>query len=89
MRDLVKPIALLMAISTLSACATTRPALAGQHQSFGAANHANIAAHAIAPDPALKANTFIPADRERARAAREAYRKGEVKEPRPIRSQAD
>lgn len=89
MIKLLKPVSLLIIMSALSACATTRPALEGQHENFGAANHANIAAHAIEPDPALKANTFIPADRERARAAREAYRKGEVKEPRPLSSQTD
>ena len=88
MIKLVTPV-VLTGIMALSACSTTRPALAGQHESFGMANKANIAAHAIDPDPALKANTFIPADRERARAAREAYRKGEVKEPQPLRSQSD
>lgn len=85
MMKFVKPVFLLIIISTLSACATTRPALSGSHEIIGSANHANIAAHAIEPDPALKANTFIPADRERARAARAAYRNGEVKEPLPLR----
>lgn len=88
MINVVKPV-VLTGIITLSACSTTRPALVGQHESFGNANKANIAAHAIEPDPALKANTFIPADRERARAARDAYRKGEVKDPQPLRSQTD
>lgn len=88
MIKLIKPV-LLTGFLTLSACSTTRPALAGQHESFGQSNKANIAAHAIAPDPELKANTFIPADRDRARAAREAYRKGEVKELQPLRSQSD
>lgn len=88
MIKLVTPVA-LTGIMALSACNTTRPALAGQHESFGQANKANIAAHSITPDPVLKANTFIPADRDRARAAREAYRKGEVKELQPLRSQSD
>lgn len=73
----------------LSACTSTRLAMEGQHDNFGEANHANIAAHAVAPDPAKKADTYIPADRERVRAARKAYREGKVKELEPMRSQSD
>jgi hypothetical protein len=73
----------------LSACTSSRLALEGQHDNFGSANKANIQAHAVTPDPAKKADTYIPADRERVRAAREAYREGKVKELEPMRSQSD
>ncbi len=89
MKRSIKCIAILMLSSALCACATSRPALSGQDNSFGASNHANIQAHAITPDPALKADTYIPADRERVRAARESYRNGEVKEPKEIGLQSN
>lgn len=63
----------------LTACTSSRMAMEGQHDNFGAANHANIEAHSVTPDPAKKADTYIPADRERVRAAREAYRQAKVK----------
>lgn len=66
----------------LSACGTSRPALSGQDANFGASNRANIAAHAVTPDPKLKADTYIPANRTRVRAAREAYEKGEIPDPK-------
>ena len=73
----------------LTACTSSRMAMDGQHDKFGAANHANIAAHSVAPDPAKKADTYIPADRERVRAAREAYRQGKVKKLKPNGHLAD
>jgi len=51
--------------------------------------HANIAQHAIEPDLALKENTFIPADRNRVQAAREAYQTGNVKKLESSQSQLD
>ncbi|WP_416877175.1 hypothetical protein [Litorimonas sp.] len=76
-------------ISILSACSTPRSALEGQTDNFGSSNRTNILAHSVTPDPKLKSDTYIPADRERVRAAREAYQKGEVKELKPVQLQSD
>lgn len=71
---------------TLSACATTQPALQAHSASFGQATANNTAVHALAATPEQKANTYIPADRERRELARERYKKDEVKEPRSLRT---
>jgi len=48
---------------------------------FGDAVAQNIAAQRIAPTAEDKANTFIPPNRARQKAAREAYENGTLKEP--------
>jgi len=72
--------ALLMSMS-LSACATTKPALDAHSSSFGQATAQNIAAQRVEPTPEQKANTFISPNRERQKAARLAYEAGETPEP--------
>ena len=52
-------IRLLVTVTALSACSTTDFGEDNSYK-FGEATHANIAKHAIEPDPALKENTFIP-----------------------------
>lgn len=73
-----------ISVTALSACATTKPALQSGSSEFGNAVRQNIAAHAIAPTPEQKANTFIPADATKRAKARENYRKGETPEPQSI-----
>ena len=69
----------------LSGCMTSTPALNGQlNKDMGSAVKANIAAHAVTPSPAQKANTFIPADPTRTSAARQNYRENTVPEPERI-----
>ena len=72
----------LMALGlALTSCASGAPALNAQSSAFGDAVAQNIAAQRIAPTAADKANTFIPPNRARQKAAREAYENGTVKEP--------
>jgi len=80
MRTIVTTLSLI----TLSACATTKPALQTGSAEFGNAVRHNIAVQAVAPTPEQKANTFIPADATKRAKARENYRKGETAEPQPI-----
>ena len=72
-----------LAFSVLvSGCVTSKPALQGQlDPTHGSAVKANIAAHAVAPTAAQKANTFIPADPTRAGKARKNYRENNVPQP--------
>ena len=65
----------------LSACASTQPALEAASPQFGNATAQNIAAQRIAATAEEKANTFIPPNRARQKAAQEAYEKGAVPEP--------
>lgn len=67
--------------TALSACATSTSALNAHSSNFGAATQANVNAHALAPTPEQKANTYIPADPDRREKTRERYKKGEVIEP--------
>ena len=69
----------LFAVASLSACASTSNLTDENYKKLGHANHLNIAVQAITPSPELKENTYIPADRDRVRAAREAYKNGKVK----------
>ena len=80
----MKLILTTLSLITLSACATTKPALQNGSSEFGNAVRQNIAAQAIAPTPEQKANTFIPADATKRAKARENYRLGETPEPQPI-----
>lgn len=73
-----------ISLVSLSACATTQPAMQSGSSEFGNAVRQNIAAHAIAPTAKQKADTYIPADATRRAKARENYRKGETPEPQPI-----
>ena len=65
----------------LTGCASTKPALEAHSTDFGNAVAHNIAAQRIAPTAEDKADTFIPPNRARQKAAREAYESGTVKEP--------
>ncbi len=74
----------------LSACATTnQPSMKAGHHNFGKAVKANMAAQMVAPTPEQKANTYIPANRERQRLARKAYEEDKVKEPKPLSVEGD
>lgn len=73
-----------ISLVSLSACATTQPAMQSGSSEFGNAVRQNIAAHAVAPTAKQKADTYIPADATRRAKARENYRKGETPEPQPI-----
>jgi len=88
MRKEARIIGQLTALVFLSGCSSTSFG-SGQPYQFGEATHANISNHAIEPNPALKENTFIPADRNRVQAAREAYQTGNVKELKSSQSQLD
>ena len=69
----------------LTGCATSNPALESQFNSdWGKAVKSNIAAHAVEPSTAQKANTFIPADPARTGQARENYRDNTIPEPRRL-----
>ena len=71
----------------LGGCATSKPALHGQlNPTFGSAVQANVAAHAVAPTAAQKANTFIPADPTRTQKARQNYRENTIPEPSRVNS---
>ncbi len=65
----------------VTGCATAQPALDAHSSGLGDAVAQNIAAQRIAPTAADKANTFIPPNQARQKAAREAYENGTVKEP--------
>lgn len=69
----MKTLLVLLPLLGLSACAVTQPTL-------GEATAYNTELQAIAPTPEQKENTFIPADSQRQKLARDAYRRGEVKE---------
>ncbi len=76
----MKTLLILLPMIALSACAVTKPQL-------GAAITHNTNIQAIAPTAEQKDNTYIPADSQRQKLARDAYRKGEVKELRQLRTQ--
>ncbi|GEM_PF-978073 len=71
----------LMALTALSACATSVPTAQDHSPTFGAAVAHNTAAQAIAPSPEQKADTYIPANRARRTLAKKRYEADEVKEP--------
>ena len=68
----MKVLFLAVSLMGLSACAATAPPL-------GAAIAHNTNVQAISPSPEQKNNTYIPADSQRQKLARDAYRKGDVK----------
>lgn len=71
-----------LSLFVLGGCVTQKPALEGRlDENFGDAVKANTQAHAVTPTQAQKANTYIPADPDRAAIARKNYREGTVKEP--------
>ena len=74
-------IGLVLFATALTGCASAQPALNGHSSGFGNAVAQNIAAQRIAPTAEEKANTFIPPNRARQKAAREAYETGTVKAP--------
>ena len=73
--------AIFVLASTLSGCATTKPALEAHKSGFGQAIAQNIAAQRVEPTAKQKADTFIPPNRARQRAAREAYETGTTPDP--------
>ncbi|WP_026941112.1 hypothetical protein [Hellea balneolensis] len=80
----MKSILTITCLASLSACATTQPALQSGSSEFGVAVRQNIAAQAVAPTARQKADTYIPADATKRAKARESYRNGETPEPTPI-----
>ena len=70
-------IAIVTTAITLCGCATSQPAMP---QNTGAVKH-NIAAQAITPPAAQKADRNIPQDRALRDAARKRYREDKVKVP--------
>lgn len=75
---------MIFAILGLGGCASTTPALDIGSPDLGDAVAHNIAAQRISPSPEEKANTFIPPNRARQKAAREAYENGTVAAPETI-----
>lgn len=75
----MKSLLLILPFIGLSACAVSPPPL-------GDAIAHNTELQTIAPSPEQKQNTFIPADVNRQKLARDAYRKGEVKELEQLRT---
>ncbi len=74
-----------ISLGLLGGCAMAKPALEGRLDAeFGSAIRANTQAHAIAPTPRQKADTYIPADPSRTALARKNYRENTVTEPQPI-----
>jgi len=69
------------ALVSLSACASTTPALDNHSEDFGKAVAQNIAAQRVAPTPEQKENTFIPPNRARQKLARKNYEEGTVADP--------
>lgn len=82
----MKSTIVILALTALSACATTQPALQSGSSEFGAAVRQNIAVHAVAPTAKQKADTYIPADAVKRTKARENYRNNQTPEPNPIRT---
>ena len=72
---------MLLGLGLLSACQTAQPAeRAVLSADFGEATRTNMRIQAIAPTQDELENRFIPADRERAALALDAYKRGEVKD---------
>lgn len=75
----------VLSLLVLAGCATAKPALEGRlDPGLGNAVKANAEAHAVAPTPQQKANTYIPADPARAALARKHYRENTVETPQAI-----
>jgi len=71
-----------LSLFILAGCTTAKPALEGRlDANLGDAVRSNAQAHVVAPTPAQKANTYIPADPTRAALARKNYRENTVEEP--------
>ena len=68
----------------VTGCASAKPSIDTHTSGFGEAVKQNIASQRIAPTAEDKANTFIPPNHARQKAARQAYENGTVKEPIPI-----
>jgi len=68
----MKEFVFIVSLIGLSGCAVTAPPL-------GSAITHNTQLQAVAPSPEQKSNTYIPADSQRQKLARDAYRKGDVK----------
>lgn len=73
-----------LAALTLSACATTQPAMNAHSPTFGQAVAHNKSAQFVAPTPTQKADTFIPANRARKALARKNYQEDTVEKPEPL-----
>jgi len=71
---------ILIAIA-MTGCASSQAALDGTSPQFGEAIAHNISVQRVAPTAEEKANTFIPPNRARQKAAKDAYESGTVTEP--------
>ena len=80
---------LLISALMITGCATASPALETHSVNFGNAISQNIAAQRIAPSAEEKANTYIPPNRARQKAARESYESGTVTEPVAVGTTGD
>jgi len=65
----------------VTGCASSQAALDATSPQFGQAIAQNIAAQRVAPTAEEKADTFIPPNRARQKAAKDAYESGTVTEP--------
>jgi len=80
MKQILRSLAPACLALGLTGCAST-PALEKTSASFGDAVAQNIAAQRVEPTAKQKENTFIPPNRARQKAAREAYETGQVPDP--------
>ncbi|WP_409432907.1 hypothetical protein ACJ3XI_11960 [Litorimonas sp. RW-G-Af-16] len=79
-----KLILISAAAFTLSACATSQPAMQAGSTHFGDAVRHNMSAQAVAPTDKQKADTFIPPNSKRRRLAIDTYEAGETEDPREL-----
>lgn len=77
-------IGLILIALTVTGCASTQTALDATSPQFGQAIAQNIAVQRVAPTAEEKADTFIPPNRARQKAAKDAYESGTVTEPRLV-----
>jgi len=77
-------VGLILIAITMTGCASSQAALDATSPQFGEAIAYNIAAQRVAPTAEEKANTFIPPNRARQKAARDAYEAGTVTEPNSV-----
>jgi len=75
---------LAVSVIALSGCASSMPALDAHSEHFGEAVAQNIAAQRVAPSAEEKANTYIPPNAKRQKAAREAYENGSLAQPQSV-----
>jgi hypothetical protein len=74
-------VGLILIAITITGCASSQTALDAHSPQFGEAIAHNITAQRVAPTAEEKANTFIPPNRARQKAAKDAYESGTVTQP--------